>query len=327
VEASIRAQFGDDVLAEALSRWGIEREKVRELDGFESFVYDCGERGLIIRISHSLHRTAAQIGAEIDWIDFLAANDVTACKAVPSKRGERVEVLGTGDAYFTAVVFEKAPGAPVVADEWKPPLFERMGRMMGRMHALARDYVPGHPSFVRHHWYEDIVGTAERFLPQSDRVVIDRFNALMTETQKLPIDDDSYGLVHFDFHRGNFFVHGDEIWLFDFDDCQHTWFADDIAIALFYAVPHDCSSAGDREFARSFMGHFLEGYAAENDLNRTWLSRIPMFLARREMDLYIVIHRSLDLDNLDPWGASFMRERREKIESEVPYVDIDFGSL
>lgn len=327
MEASIRAQFGDDVLAEALSRWGIEREKVRELDGFESFVYDCGERALIVRISHSLRRTSAQIGAEIDWIDFLAANDLTVCKAVPSKRGELVEVLGTGDEYFTAVVFEKALGAQVATAEWKPPLFERMGRMMGRMHALTKEYVPGHPSFARHHWYEDLVGTAERFLPQSDRVVIDRFNALLTETHELPVERDSYGLVHFDFHRGNFFVHADAIWLFDFDDCQHTWFADDVAIALFYAVPHDCSSAGDREFARSFVGHFLEGYAAENALNRAWLSRIPMFLARREMDLYIVIHRSLDLDNLDPWGASFMRDRGEKIESEVPYVDIDFGSL
>ncbi len=47
MEPSIRAQFGDDVLAEALSRWGIERAQVRELDGFESFVYDCADRELM----------------------------------------------------------------------------------------------------------------------------------------------------------------------------------------------------------------------------------------------------------------------------------------
>ena len=327
MEASIRAQFGDEVLANALSCWGIEPESVRELDGFESFVYDCAERELIVRISHSLRRTSEQIGAEIDWINYLATNEVSACRAVASNRGRLVEVLGAGDQYFTAVVFEKASGAPVSADAWKPPMFKRMGRMMGRMHALAKTYVPGDPSFARHHWYEDIVGTAERFLPSSEVVVTDRFNALLDETRKLPIDDGSYGLVHFDFHRGNFFVDGDAIWLFDFDDCQHTWFADDIAIALFYAVPHDCSSARDREFARSFMGHFLEGYAAENALEREWLARIPMFLTRREIDLYIMIHRSLDLDRLDAWPASFMRNRREKIAGEVAYVDIDFEAL
>ena len=46
------------------------------------------------------------------------------------------------------------------------------------------------------------------------------------------------------------------------------------------------------------------------------------FLKLREMDLYIVIHRSLDLDDLDPWCASFMDNRKVKIENDVPYVEL-----
>jgi len=45
----------------------------------------------------------------------------------------------------------------------------------------------------------------------------------------------------------------------------------------------------------------------------------------REIDLYIAIHRSFDLDDLDPWCASFMRDRKYKIEHDVPYVDMSFG--
>ena len=117
------------------------------------------------------------------------------------------------------------------------------------------------------------------------------------------------------------------MWLFDFDDCQYTWFADDIAVALFYAVPHDGRSARARDTAREFLGHFLAGYRSENDLDPRWLARIPLFLKRREMDLYIVIHRSIDLANPGAWAASFLDGRREKIENDVPYVDIDFGEF
>ncbi|MEJ2130464.1 MAG: phosphotransferase [Gammaproteobacteria bacterium] len=328
MEPSVRAQFNDAILDRALACWEIPREAISLLDGFESFVYDCGALARIVRVSHSGRRNAAQIAGELDWINYLSEHGVTACRAVPSRHGRLAEALGTGDAYFTAAVFEKAPGDPVDEDAFAPPLFARMGRMMGRMHALAKRYTPSDPSFVRPHWFEDIVGTGERYLPPEDAHIVERFNALVAETHALPIDDDAYGLVHLDFHRGNFFVDGDDMWLFDFDDCQHSWFADDIAIALFYAVPHDCTSPRDRDFARRFMGDFLDGYARENSLDRTWLERIPMFLTRREIDLYIVIHRSFDLDHLDdPWSASFMRGRREKIENAVPYVDIDFAAL
>jgi hypothetical protein len=52
-----------------------------------------------------------------------------------------------------------------------------------------------------------------------------------------------------------------------------------------------------------------------------------MFLKRRELDLYTMIHRSMDLDHLDGWPASFMNQRRFKIEHDVPYVGIDFTVL
>ncbi len=45
------------------------------------------------------------------------------------------------------------------------------------------------------------------------------------------------------------------------------------------------------------------------------------------IDLYILVHRSLDLNDLNPWAASFMNRRALQIEADVPYVDIDFSGL
>jgi hypothetical protein len=51
-------------------------------------------------------------------------------------------------------------------------------------------------------------------------------------------------------------------------------------------------------------------------------------LKLREIDLYAVIHRSFDVDNLDdPWVARYMHNRKQRIEDGVPTIDFDFESL
>ena len=329
MEAEIRSQFSPVVLDEVASRYGIETSGLRAMDGFESFVYQCTHDGKprILKISHSLRRSAEQIAGEIDWIRHLAENGVTACPAVPSLGGRLLETLPSDSGYFTAVVFSMAPGRPADGDEWRSSLFERMGRMMGQMHQLSRTYTPASALWRRPEWHEETAGLAEKFLAPDQQAIIDKFNASQSETHALSKDPETYGLIHCDFHRGNFFVSNGAIHLFDFDDCQYSWFADDIAIALFYAVPHDCSSPAELAFAETFMNHFLAGYRQHNQIGSDWTSRIPMFLKRREVDLYTIIHRSLELNHLDPWPSSFMHNRDFRLANDVPYVDIDFSVL
>ncbi|MEM7012368.1 MAG: phosphotransferase, partial [Verrucomicrobiota bacterium] len=268
MEEKIRSQYSSEVLDEAVRRFEIPPESVRDLGGFESFVYECQHHGKprILRITHCLHRDIGQICAEIDWISYLAENGVGVCAPVFSN--ERYsEMIGPDDSYFVATLFEKAVGQPARDGLWAPPVFEKMGRMMGQMHALTKRYKPPHEIFRRPHWDKDVEGIAQKYLPADQTLVAEKFESLAAEIRQLPRDEDTYGLVHIDFHRGNFLVDGDQIHLFDFDDCQYSWFADDIAIALFYAVPYICESAKDLEFAREFLRRFLDGYHQENDLD------------------------------------------------------------
>ena len=99
----------------------------------------------------------------------------------------------------------------------------------------------------------------------------------------------------------------------------------DIAIVLFYAAMWEESAGG---FTKEFMRYFLRGYSRENQLDPSWLKEIPYFLKLREIDLYALIHRSFDVENLDdPWCAGYMRGRKDFIEGNVPYIDFDFESL
>jgi len=116
-----------------------------------------------------------------------------------------------------------------------------------------------------------------------------------------------------------------EITLFDFDDCTYSWFINDIAIVLFYIV---MGQKDQSSFTREFMTYFLKGYCQENQIETEWLIDIPLFLKLREIDLYAVIHRSFDVENIDhPWVAMYMENRKERIENEVPFVEFDFSSL
>jgi len=111
VDKNIREAYTDCILTEAAKRYGITKDRVRLLDGFESFIYEYerDEQAYILRISHSLHRTSDLIHGEIEWMNHLADNGVPAARAVPSEYGNLVEPIEMEDgSHFTAVSFERA---------------------------------------------------------------------------------------------------------------------------------------------------------------------------------------------------------------------------
>jgi Ser/Thr protein kinase RdoA (MazF antagonist) len=194
------------------------------------------------------------------------------------------------------------------------------------MHALSKGYKLPNLAWKRPEWDDELMLDVAHNLPTSEHKALDRFRALRAHLQTLPRDAKSYGMIHFDAHRGNLFVDDEgQITLFDFDDCHYNWYANDVAIVLFYMVVNIEDPA---TVAREFMPHFLQGYRRENRLDARWLQEIPHFLKLREIDLYAVIHRSFDVDNLDdPWCSAFMQSRKERIESDVPFLDFPFESL
>ncbi|MGE5138662.1 MAG: phosphotransferase enzyme family protein, partial [Rudaea sp.] len=247
---------------------------------------------------------------------------------IHSTSGNLVELLPDGRGeYFLAVAFVRAPGRSPGKGDWNESRYETWGATLGRMHALSKDYAPPDPTWQRPEWDAPIMLETERFLPPSESITVERFRELMKHLRSLPRDRDSYGLIHQDAHGGNLFV--DEtgrITFFDFDDCCYSWFVNDIAIVLFYALldPDIVVPAPEQ-----FLFPFLRGYARENRLDPAWLVEIPHFCKLREIDLYAVVHRSFDdvahIDN--PWIANYMRGRKQRIERGAPYVEVDWSAF
>ncbi|MCP5094974.1 MAG: phosphotransferase, partial [Chloroflexi bacterium] len=201
--------------------------------------------------------------------------------------------------------------------------FVDYGRLIGKMHRLTKAYTPANPAWKRLEWDSLESMEVERQLPKADTLILERFQTLMQHLQSLPKGRDSYGLIHQDAHGGNFFVdEAGQITLFDFDDSAYGHFAYDVAMVLFYAVTNH---ENVDTFAPQFWHPCWQGYCEENQLDPVWLKEIPHFLKLREIDLYAVIHRSFDLDNLnDGWVAQFMNGRKQNIEQAIPYINTDF---
>lgn len=329
MENRIKERFNENILNQAMHRYGIAQGNIEDWGGFESFIYSFIKDGkeYILRISHSLRRSEELIRGEVDWINFLAAGGVTVAGAIFSQNGNLVEAIDDGQGgHFLATAFNKIDGREAREVGWSPELYRTYGRLLGKMHALTKNYKPQDPLARRPDWEDPTNTECISFLPESQTLVRERYWSVLEQVRKLPRDKDSFGMIHYDAHSGNMLIDKDgNICLFDFDDSLHSWFVCDIAIVLFYMTAgkeQDAASAGE------FLTHFLSGYALENKLDPKWLKEIPHFLKIREIDLYAVIHRSFDVNNItSPWVAGFMKGRKEKIEQNQPFLDLDFGSL
>jgi len=328
MEQCIRDRYSESILNQAREAYGIKSEEIRELDGFENYMYEfsCREKEGVLRIAHSFHRSPDQIRGELDWINYLKSGGASVARPLISLNDKWLEEIddGTGE-YFLANAFEKAAGHHHRGD-WSQALLFEYGRQIGLMHKLTTAYKPENLAWKRPDWDDPIHLEVERFIPPQDHKIKQVFHDLVKRTQNLPKDNSCFGLIHQDAHRGNFFVDdNDKITFFDFDDSSYSWFVEDIAMVLFYSVMQQEDPAG---FTDNFLSGFLPGYFSEYGLAPIWFQEIPLFLKRREIDLYAVIHRSFDVDNLnDPWCIWYLDGRKERLEKEIPFLDFDFTNL
>jgi Ser/Thr protein kinase RdoA (MazF antagonist) len=325
----VRDRFTPAVLAAVRQRYGIAEDAIRLLDGFESHIleFERESGSFILRLSHSARRTSELIHGEIDWINYLAAGGAGVARALPSPRGELVEPIDDGaGGQFLATAFVKARGKMPWDAGWTPELYEAYGRLVGRTHALTKDYEPARPEWRRPEWDDPIFDYVTQYLPARETVALERYREALAQVKELPRGRDNYGLTHQDAHGANMFVDEDgRLTLFDFDDCGYHYFANDIAMCLFYIAMGRNNTA---EFAREFMRHFMRGYRAENAPADWWLDALPPFLKLREIELYAQLHREFDIENRglaaidDAWCAMYMEGRKERIEAGAPWVEL-----
>lgn len=330
MKPEISALCNDKLQHEAAVRFGLDPDSLAPIGGFENIVIEAGrgDEPFVIRFTHSSHREPSQIEAELDWLDFLAGHDIAVCKPLKSKSGRLTEVFEVDDGSFAATVFEKAKGEKITRDAMTSQRTFNRGKLVGQLHRLTREYQSPEGHERRHSWYSDgDFAECRQYLEPKDEPVARVFEALIAQLVDVPTSRDDFGVIHMDTHHGNMFFDGDQPILFDFDDAAEDFFVSDIAISLFYQVPVIPEIEDRDKEAHEFLHRFLEGYRTEYGLDNKWLDVIPMILRRREMVLYVALHRALGSSNFDDWCQKYIDTHRPRILDETPYVNLDWSKF
>jgi Ser/Thr protein kinase RdoA (MazF antagonist) len=275
-----------------------------------------GDGKVFLRITNTFHKPYEKILGELEWVEFLSTRGICVSRPYRSSNGDLAEQMTADGNHFTVVCFEEAKGRPVSSKDHSGHLFKLMGIFMGQMHVETKNYENKNLLTKRPDWLAETDKVLSIELPKSEKDIVKRYVDLREYISTLSKSRDSYGLIHADFHFGNFFIDGDSICLFDFDACRYSWFVDDIAIAIFFATAVRSSSYE----SNWFYSMFIEGYRTKNDLDEEWIVKIPYFIKLREIGRYIKLYHACDgeFEKLHPWGKTFMKDRREAILNSIP---------
>lgn len=274
--------------------------------GYQNQVIEVVNQEVIFRVSKVEKRGLAATEAELTYIKHLANHHITVAEPILSRAGKVIEVF---DKNYLVVAFTRAKGSQIAYPRYleDQDLYYQLGELTGRMHQLSD------LKLARHHWYDnDYLRRAKDFIDDKDK--LEAINHQVEKIRTFVDKPGAYGLIHGDINVGNFFV-GDNITLIDFDECQYSWFVEDIAIQLFYTVYvfGDDNKDQRKNKGIDFMKAFLKGYTKHKALSVEELKMIPEFLILREMIVHVGIYKMWDLENLDEWSSGYFADASKRI--------------
>lgn len=327
MDPQIKLMFLNEHAAEGAARFGVSPKELTFIGGFQNFIYSYinGDSKYILRFTPSTLRTWKGLAAEIEWIRYLSENGLPVSEPVSSINGKDIERVHGNTIDFYVTSFRHASGRKIGYPEClgNAMLYEQCGRITGRLHELSKRYKP---TLRRHTWKSnEYLLQAKNVLPSEHQPILQALDELKAQLAVLPDSEDQFGLIHGDINVGNFMV--DEaggITLFDFDECQYSWYVEDIAVQLYYLLyvyGEDSKSERKAQY-ELFVKHFVRGYTENGrTMPDGWKDHLPLFLRLREIIVFVGMHRSWDLREPDDWTRDFLQDSRMRITKGISLID------
>lgn len=320
-----------NVLDEGATKFNVDVSSLQLIGGFSNNVFEGlrNNKKIILKFYPSSEYNKDAIIAELDWIRFLFISGVKVTAPLYSSNNRLLEVIRTniGDE-CCVLAFEKAKGTFINTTNyktWNEDIFYNLGKTIGRIHSLSKQYNPSDKSIKKQDWNMGLLFSEP--LDYVSEGVVAKWEKFINKIYQLPKDIEGYGMIHNDLHQKNFYLYNNEIILFDFGDCEYNWYVYDIAIVLYHAVqslPKE-DSQGRKDFAIIFMKAFLQGYFEKNNLASYWLTKLPFFLNYRQIYSYIYFERFLNEDQKNNKKIKLiLNNMRERIESDTPYLNLSY---
>ncbi len=274
----------DGILKIAASDFAFDPSTLAFISDSTNVVYQFYRDGKrhILRLSQRPASKLVQIQAEMDWLAYLYDQGICVSMPVKSVSGELAVGREWEGRHYILCAFPAASGMPWDRNDpkrWGAKVFLNWGKAMGSLHRVTQKYepVPGRkrPDFTGREAVSDSIDACAAVVKVCD--------GLIPQLLELPKAPDGYGLIHADLHPWNFFIDGDRIRIFDFDDSLYSYFVMDIAIALYHGLWWGRANDAGEDFTEPLISEFLRGYFSENRLGSFWIPQIVPFMRYRQI--------------------------------------------
>ena len=271
LRAVLQEEFGVDI-DEALFRFSTQ-----------NYAFIFPEKPYMVRVSMSPVKTRKEIMSELIWVDDLKLFKETICEPSVSLKGELMHEFEIDGTVYRASMFRTARGNVKEIRDITPMYFICVGELLGAIHHVSTDEREMGMKFVRPVKNDQFHAYMERSFPHMTAEMQKKIADICARVDALPDGLGSFGLCHGDFHGNNFFVEGNNIWLFDFDGCAYANYMYDVACfvqdCLFkgYGAGRDARELVEKEI----MPYFRLGYELNKKDGKTDWSLLELMISYR----------------------------------------------
>lgn len=248
-------------------------------------VYWCKNNGetFFLRFAPIEEKSKENILAELDFINYLRANRYSVVETILSKSGKELERVITPWGVYYAVAFRKTSGKQIRQLHLTKDLIFGLGKALGKLHRLSSTFKPSKNKRCNYkemlNWMETVLLTCK-----NETKALKELAFLRDYLLKLPITNQCFGLIHYDFEFDNvFYDEATNIFTpIDFDDAIYHWYAMDIERSL-----NSIKEEMPKDQIAFAIEQFMLGYRFEYAISDEMINILPIF--HRYANLYTYV--------------------------------------
>jgi Ser/Thr protein kinase RdoA (MazF antagonist) len=233
-----------------------------------------GPETYILRVSHAHWRTQAEVQFELELLDFLQQQQFPAAAPLRTHQGQLAVTIHAAEGCRYASLFTYAPGQVPLGD-LNVSQSAILGRTVAQLHQTSQGFVSqaARPDLSLDYLLDPALETIRPFLqtkPAGLDYLVGAIADLKDQLQHFPREAPLWSICWGDPHSSNAnFTEGDQVTLFDFDQCGYGWRI--FEIAKFFQV---ALSTG---LSRTTRDAFLAGYETVAPLTALERERLQSF--------------------------------------------------
>jgi Ser/Thr protein kinase RdoA (MazF antagonist) len=251
---------------------------------------------IILRLVDQKHRNKEQIESELDFQKYLFYNGADVVNPLITEGNESCLSVEINNSNYWASAFEYANG-----NNWydrtdsSKEIFQSIGKVLGKIHRLSKEYSLK-KVVKRRLWNEqqELIKADKLFKNYS----MELYNKFIEYIQYMDASEKSssnFGLTHGDYLQSNYLIDDkNRVTVIDFDECEYSWFAADLAICMRCYLIGDDPMKLSQKAAEAEMIHYnlLLGYKSENSINEEMVFGLDKYFRIRD---FIELSQLLEL--------------------------------